>query len=323
MITCENCKIEFIGRKNSKFCNRICYNKFKNSKTVKLKCKNCNSNFFGYKNRKFCNLFCAHKYNGKIGLVGGDRSSLSSFVKKYGKELGELKYEEKNNKISLVNKGKPSGMKGKTHSNKTKDKISNSIKNSVTHKAYIEDVRKNGFSEEKKEHLRECMKGIFGLNWFIKKYGEIEGKLKYEDRNKIISKNLALRASSNKSYSKKSQKLFWDLYKRLCLENKKVYFAELNHEYSCGTKTNFDFVLVDKKKVIEFNGNIWHANPKYFNENEFMWFANKTAKEVWLKDEMKNNAAINKGFEVLIIWESDFDCNRKEAIKKCVDFLCN
>ena len=73
--------------------------------------------------------------------------------------------------------------------------------------------------------------------------------------------------------------------------------------------------------MIEFNGNIWHANPKYFNENEFMRFANTTAKQVWLNDEIKNNKARDKGFEVLVIWESDFDCNRKETIKKCIEFL--
>ena len=287
-------------------------------------CKNCGKEFIGYKTRKFCTLDCAHKFNGKNKLTGGNTSSLDVFIKKYGKELGEIKYKEKSDKLSKINKGKPSVMMGKTHSQETKDKISKSVKNSDAHKAYVEQIKKNGLPEEKKEHLRECMKGIFGLDWFIEKYGEIEGKLKYETRNKLISKNFALRdISLNKSYSKKSQKLFWDLYKRLCLEDKKVYFAELNHEYGCGTRTNFDFVLVDKKKVIEFNGNIWHANPKYFNENEFMRFANMTAKEVWLKDEIKNNKAKDKGFEVLVIWESDFDCNRKETIKKCIDFLSN
>ena len=66
------------------------------------------------------------------------------------------------------------------------------------------------------------------------------------------------------AHSKKSQELFWKLYKRLNLKDKNVYFSELNHEYGCETNKNFDFVWKDKKKVIEYNGNIWHANPHLF-----------------------------------------------------------
>ena len=56
-------------------------------------CKNCGKEFIGYKTRKFCTLDCAHEFNGKNKLTGGNRSSLDFLIKKYGKELGEVKCE--------------------------------------------------------------------------------------------------------------------------------------------------------------------------------------------------------------------------------------
>ena len=78
--------------------------------------------------------------------------------------------------------------------------------------------------------------------------------VKYEERNTSISKTSYFRIfnkTNRKNYSKKSQKLFWELYNNLFLQNQKIYFGELNHEYSCGMNTNFDFVMPEKKKIID------------------------------------------------------------------------
>ena len=79
------------------------------------------------------------------------------------------------------------------------------------------------------------MKGIFSLEWFIKKYGESEGLVKYEERNTSISKTSYFRIfnkTNRKNYSKKSQKLFWELYNNLCLQNQKIYFGDINDPIS-------------------------------------------------------------------------------------------
>ena len=83
---------------------------------------------------------------------------------------------------------------------------------------------------------------------------------------------------------------------------------DLNHEYGCETNQNFDFVVLDIKKIIEFNGDKWHANPKYYKYNDIPMngFINKTAKEIWINDLLKNNKAINNGYEILTIWENEW-----------------
>lgn len=62
----------------------------------------------------------------------------------------------------------------------------------------------------------------------------------------------------------------------------------------------FDFCYKDSK-LIEFNGDYWHVNPKIYNENSFIKAKNKNAKQIWEYDKQKTNTAISQGFEILII----------------------
>ena len=81
----------------------------------------------------------------------------------------------------------------------------------------------------------------------------------------------------------------------------------------------FDFVY--EHKIIEFNGDYWHANPKIYDKT----FINKTngytAKELWARDKSKIKYAQKRGYEVYTVWESDFRNNPDAVIKKCMSFL--
>jgi hypothetical protein len=164
------------------------------------------------------------------------------------------------------------------------------------------------------------------LEGSIKKYGEEIGLQKYDERNKNISKTTYFRGKTNFSkntWSNVSQELFWKIYKIIKHKYEKIYFGELNHECSCGIQShNFDFVILDNKKIIEFNGDKFHANPNKYNENDIpIKFINKTAKEIWNFDEEKNNKAINKGFQIKIVWENDYYKNKEKIILECIDFI--
>lgn len=114
-------------------------------------------------------------------------------------------------------------------------------------------------------------------------------------------------------YSPISQEVFWKIYDKLPEDLKEhVYFAELNKEFGKYDKENskyyfYDFVIVkdNLKFCIEYNGDFYHANPNVYNENFLNKHMNLTAKEIWIKDEIKNNTIINEGFDLYIIWESD------------------
>ena len=73
-----------------------------------------------------------------------------------------------------------------------------------------------------------------------------------------------------------------------------------------------DIYLPELHLAIEYNGDYWHANPKYYSEDHVIGEA--TAKEVWKEDEQKINRCIKAGIELLIIWEDDWT-NRKEQVQ--------
>lgn len=151
---------------------------------------------------------------------------------------------------------------------------------------------------------------------FIIKYGEEDGIKRWN--NYIQRKSVP--------YSKISQKLFWYIYDILPDALKqKCYFAELNNEFGINYNNNYfkyDFVISSIKLCIEFNGDFWHANPKIYKENEIIKFNSTTqfvVKDIWEKDIVKNNLIINHGYNILIIWESDYINFKDNIIKLILD----
>ena len=43
--------------------------------------------------------------------------------------------------------------------------------------------------------------------------------------------------------------------------------------------------------------------------------------EKWFLDNIKIQYAESQGYEVLVVWESDFKINKEDVIKKCIQFL--
>lgn len=87
------------------------------------------------------------------------------------------------------------------------------------------------------------------------------------------------------------------------------------------TKKAYSYDFTYGKKIIEFNGDYWHCNPlvyeaEYFNKNKEL-----TAKEIWQYDLTKNRLAESHGYEVLVVWESEWHKTPDHAIKKCIDFI--
>lgn len=76
-----------------------------------------------------------------------------------------------------------------------------------------------------------------------------------------------------------------------------------------------------KKKVIEFNGDFWHGNPSFYEPEYILEVQNIKASDVWERDKIKQNKAIKKGYEILIIWENEYNKNPKQCIDKCIEFL--
>ena len=132
-------------------------------------------------------------------------------------------------------------------------------------------------------------------------------------------------------YSKISQELFYnilDTYEIGCKD--KLKFATHNGEFKLDNPSGgvyvYDFIDVTNKKIIEYNGDMYHANPKKYKETDtpHPYRKNKTSLEIWESDRNKTTVANNSGYEVLVIWDSEYRWGNKEKIiKKCLNFLKN
>lgn len=157
------------------------------------------------------------------------------------------------------------------------------------------------------------------LDVYIERYGEELGKQKLEE----FYQNL----NSSRGFSKISQELFREVEK-LCGTHK-VHYAEKDFEYvviNLKTKKTykFDFVCYGLNLVIEFNGDLYHANPDQYRPLDVPPFSGnkKTAAEIWADDREKTKTMKEyRGLDVIVIWENDYNKDKKAVLKRIEEWI--
>lgn len=157
-------------------------------------------------------------------------------------------------------------------------------------------------------------KGLTVAN-FIRKYGKDDGMARY----------VAYNEGRRMFYSNKSQLLF----EALNHGGDHVYYATKNGEFSSYDEDLkriffYDYVDTAAKKCIEFHGDVFHGNPLKYKKSDCPnpWCKELTAGEIWKNDEIKNTSLKRvKGFDTMVIWESEYDSNPQMIVDKCNKFL--
>ena len=78
---------------------------------------------------------------------------------------------------------------------------------------------------------------------------------------------------------------------------------------------------MNSKSIIEFNGDYWHCNPIKYNENYYNSHLKMMAKERWKNDEIRQENIEGLGYDVLVIWESDYRKSPQQTLEKCIEFI--
>ena len=186
------------------------------------------------------------------------------------------------------------------------------------------------------------------LEWFILKYGEEEGIKKYkkinflksnnvecliykykiskEDAIKMLEERWNTNTTLKNAYSKSSQKLFWQIYENIKNEFKNIFFAELNKEFGkysidLNHYCKYDFVIEDIKFCIEFQGDHYHGNPKIYKSYDKLkgrGVTNKLVEDVWEDDLKKKKTLLNYGFDLIYVWDSDYNNDSDGVLKQCL-----
>lgn len=259
------------------------------------KCPYCsNKRFFG-------------KFGKGYGTTCGSRECKNITITK--RMTGRMVSEQTREKISRRHKGR-------IISTETKQKLS------LAHmgkKLSIETKKKMSESHEKL--IKENPDRLIYLQKLSNKNRQLTlSEASKKKRTDTLMSRYGIKNSYNlskvKNYSKVSQELFF-LLKPLCVDE--CYFAENNGEKmfkytDCSIKPDF----VYKNLIIEFYGDIYHANPRLYNENDTpnIYHRKKKAYTIWEEDLKKNSLLRGSGYTVLIVWEHDYKMKKNEIINR-------
>ena len=198
---------------------------------------------------------------------------------------------------------------------------------------------KKGYSEEDAKQKVSERQLTFTLEKCIAKYGEEEGTKRYIERQKNWSAKVEeqyqqglfskIPHSQNSCiYSKFEKDIVDSIIESLDIDINDIYcyktsqFRLENTNEDCKNKI-FSYDLTIGNKIIEFNGDFWHMNPDMYDSDYVHPYSNLSAEEKWEIDEIKLNCAFQNGYEVLTIWEQEYNENKEATIQKCVEFLTN
>lgn len=168
----------------------------------------------------------------------------------------------------------------------------------------------------------------------IKKVSELQSKLskkskKFKGKIRTLESKIKI---SNSMKAKIAQlgggswaKHFGEFNGNSKIEREFYFFIKENVNKNVQANVPVSKYIVDvlyDKKIIEFYGDFWHANPKFYCGNELIksFSINKTANEIWISDCERIDFLKKMGYDVLIIWENDWKKNKQDCIEKIKKF---
>jgi len=206
-----------------------------------------------------------------------------------------------------------------TDKEELKKKVSDSHKTNGNNNTTLAYWIKLGFSEaEAKEQISNRQR-TFTIEKCIEKYGEVKGTQRWVDRQELWHNSC--KKNRRCGFSMISQTLFWEIFNKLININS-IYFAELdsnkspdysgvNNEYKLRLSSTVllpDFIDLDSRKIIEFDGTYWHGELKRKYPNR-------------LRDVDRDKLLINEGYDVLHIAEDKYNENPKNTLELCLRYL--
>ena len=184
-----------------------------------------------------------------------------------------------------------------------------------------------GYSELEAVSAVKKNQTTFSKDKCISKHGKVEGQRIWEERqekwldtlNNKSDEDIAImnmkKITKGFNSSIAENNLFSILNESHLLLESQVYIRDLSK------KRGWIFDMGTSKKLIEYNGTYWHADPRFYAKNTLIEKKKMTAFQVWENDRIKLEAAKSQGYEVLVIWEHDFKENKQREIDKCIKFL--
>lgn len=176
------------------------------------------------------------------------------------------------------------------------------------------------------------------IEYFIEKFGE-SGKDEWEKCNKEKAKPHSIpyimethncteeeaiailysRYGNTYSQSSINECHFIDAFElelgsQIKYTNKTSQYGIWSPEY--GNIFFYDMTCTIRRKIIEYNGDYWHANPTTYQPTDSIH--GTMASDIWVKERLKLKAAHDRGFDVLVIWESEYLSNKNQVLTEAL-----
>lgn len=194
------------------------------------------------------------------------------------------------------------------------------LQNRVTETNFDYWIKKTNSIEEAEKLYKERQR-TFTLEKCINKHGEERGTFVWKERQKkwlkSLYENFTKNGDGRSPSSKFSNDLIDSIVKTLQIEKAKKEKWIKNKI----TQKAYSYDFCYKNKLIEFNGDYWHCNPMIYESTYINPTKNISAQELWDYDKEKINTANQYGYQVLTVWESDYNKDPQGTIQKCINFL--
>lgn len=247
--------------------------------------------------------------------------TLENLVAKYGEVEGQERWDAYRNKQSYSNTLEYKAEKY----NWDKQKFDEF--NASRASTFTNFVKKYGEVEGQQKWDDYCEKQRYtnSLSYFIEKYGD-EGTNKWNEINRQKGNALnidfimmkyevdregaeeILSRRSNNSHISNNEMRFVDILIDRVGDIKYTYKTKQYCIWSdeLSSPLFYDVTCSERRKIIEYNGDYWHCNPKITESTAVIKQNGMSAQEIWDRDRAKHNTAKNRGFDVYVVWESEF-----------------
>jgi len=295
-LTCKACESVFERPyKDRQFCSRVCFdaNRPKRSEESKEKIRNITKNHYltasaQDKKKRWDSIWDAKRKTFTACELKRIENVLSwGYVHDYGVLLKHAGVEDKSRKVfwNFINKNKEWYEK---------------------HKGVLFVPKKiQLWTKEKFDNFRLDAENLDHRS-IEKKYNI--GKKSFKSLSELLGIKWNWIDVTHARKSTKPEKMVKEI-----LEDLRIPFKK--EKYIMGTKYRCDFLL-DDNKVLEVQGDYWHANPEVFD------YGNLTSvqKSNVIRDVQKHRDLLANSFQLLEVWEKDLYERKEEVIIKIKEY---
>lgn len=240
-------------------------------------------------------------------------NTLENMIFKYGPEKGKMKWDEYCERQAYSNSYEYKRNKhGWTKEQYKKYNLSRAVTlpNLISRHGEL-------LGKEMYENYRELQKYVgVKLEYFIEKYGQDEGTVKYYD---------LLKSKIPTNFGNGVSKISQEFFSKIDKDDINSFYYNKNNEFILNKKKfkpySLDFYYMDAKKAVEFHGDYWHVNPLKYSP-DYITPKGILAKDKWIADQNRvDDIRKNYNIELMVVWESEYYDDPIGCVDKTRKFL--